>query len=125
MMKLNHVALVASSQKNADAFYEGILKLTKIKTSSLTSDLAMEIFGLEVECPLILYGNEAFAIEIFVSERLPPNNSPIAHICLQVEDREAFTAACRSAGLPVNLIPRGEWNLCFVRDFDGNLFEIK
>lgn len=124
-MKLNHVALVARSQEHADSFYEAILELTKIKTSMLTSDLAMKIFGLEVECPLILYGNEAFAIEVFVTERIPPNSSPVAHICLQVEDREAFMAACRSAGLTVNLIPRGESPICFVRDFDGNLFEIK
>ncbi|MCF8143931.1 MAG: VOC family protein [Deltaproteobacteria bacterium] len=124
-MKLNHVAMVARSQENADRFYEGILQLTKIKTSMLTSDLARKIFGLEVECPLILYGNEAFAIEIFVTERIPVSRSPFAHTCLQVEDREAFIKTCRSAGATVNLIPRGEWQLCFVRDFDGNLFEIK
>jgi len=42
-----------------------------------------------------------------------------------VEDREAFLAACRSVGLAVNIVPRTESKLCFVRDFDGNLFEIK
>jgi len=124
-MKLNHVALVARSQGHADRFYEGILRLTKIKTSMLPSNLAMKIFGLKMECPLILYGNEAFAIEVFVTERIPPESSPVAHICLQVEDRAAFITACRSAGLTVNLIPRGEWDLCFIQDFDGNLFEIK
>jgi catechol 2,3-dioxygenase-like lactoylglutathione lyase family enzyme len=124
-MKLNHVALVARSQENADRFYEGILKLTKIKTSMLTSDLAMKIFGLNVECPLILYGNDAFAIEVFVTDRILPNSSPVVHICLQVEDREAFIIDCQSAGVEILLIPRGDAALCFVRDFDGNLFEIK
>jgi len=124
-MKLNHVAMVARSQETADRFYEGILQLTKIKTSILTSDLAVKIFGLEVECPLILYGDEAFAIEVFVTARIPMNRSPFVHICLQVEDRETFIKTCRSAGAIVNLIPRGEWQLCFVQDFDGNLFEIK
>lgn len=124
-MKLNHVALIAASQDHADRFYEGILKLRKIKTSLLTRDLAMKIFGVAMECPLILYGNEGFAIEVFVTDRIPPKNSPVAHVCLQVEDRDAFIAACQSAGLTVHLIPRGDWNLCFVQDFDGNLFEIK
>ncbi len=124
-MKLNHVALVARSQESADRFYEGILGLTKIKTTMLKGDLAVKIFGLDLECPLILYGNEAFAVEVFVTKHIPPNSSPVAHICLQVEDREAFIAACRSAGLTVNLIPRGDSKLCFVKDFDGNLFEIK
>jgi catechol 2,3-dioxygenase-like lactoylglutathione lyase family enzyme len=124
-MKLNHVALVARSPEHADRFYGGILKLTKIKTSMLNSDLAMKIFGSDLECPLILYGNEEFAIEVFVTDRISPNSSPLAHICLQVEDREVFIAECRSAGLEILLIPRGESRLCFVRDFDGNLFEIK
>jgi hypothetical protein len=42
-----------------------------------------------------------------------------------VQDREALIGACRAEGAEVLLIPRGESQLCFVRDFDGNLFEIK
>ena len=124
-MKLHHVALVAGSQENADRFYEGLLKLTKIKTSMLKSDLAMEIFGWDLECPLVLYGDEGFAIEVFVTDRISPNSSRVAHICLQVEDRQAFVAECRAAGTEILIIPRGESQLCFVKDFDGNLFEIK
>ena len=124
-MKLHHVALIAASQENADRFYEGILRLTKLKTTMLKSDLAMEIFGLDLECPLVLYGDEGFAIEVFVTDRISPNSSQVAHICLQVEDRQAFMAECRAAGAEILLIPRGESQLCFVKDFDGNLFEIK
>ncbi|MBL7225896.1 MAG: hypothetical protein KJ573_06730 [Proteobacteria bacterium] len=74
-MKLHHVAMLSSSQENADKFYEGILKLRKIKTSLLKSDLAVRIFGIDVECPLILYGNKNFAIEVFVTDRIPHKSS--------------------------------------------------
>jgi len=124
-MQLLHIALVSCSQENADAFYGGILGLKKIKTAELKSDLAQNLFGLDLECPLILYGNEDVAIEVFVSDRIPVKNSPVSHVCLQVEDRESFLDACRSAGLPVITVPRGDSPLCFVEDFDGNLFEIK
>ena len=124
-MKLHHVALVSSSETNADKFYEGILKLRKIKTAILKNDLAQKLFGTDVECPLILYANQDFAIEIFVTDKVPSQKAPLIHLCLQVEDREQFAASCRSAGLAVNLIPRGDSQICFVQDFDGNLFEIK
>jgi catechol 2,3-dioxygenase-like lactoylglutathione lyase family enzyme len=125
MMRLHHAALVASSEANADKFYEGILKLRKIKTSILESNLAVRIFEVDVECPMILYGNDDLAIEVFVSERVPSKREPFTHLCLEVEDREEFVTSCRSTGLEIKVIPKGDSYLCFARDFDGNLFEIK
>ena len=124
-MRLHHASLVSSSEANADKFYEGILKLRKIKTSILKNNLALRIFDMDVECPLILYGNEDFAIEVFVTNQIPDKKAPFSHLCLEVEDREKFLTSCRSAGLAVNLVPRGDSQICFVQDFDGNLFEIK
>lgn len=122
---MNHVALAATSQDNADRFYEGVLKLKKIKASRLTKDLAVQIFGFELECPFVQYGNDQIMFEIFITDTMRTASAKVHHVCLQVEDREAFIAECRSAGLEVHLIPRGDWRLCFVRDLDGNLFEIK
>jgi len=124
-MRLHHAALVSSSEANADKFYEGILELRKIKTSLLTNNLAVEIFNIDVECPLILYGNQDFAIEVFVTNQIPDKKAPFTHLCLEVEDREKFLARCRSTGLEVNLVPKGDSQICFVQDFDGNMFEIK
>ena len=124
-MRLHHAALVSSSEANADKFYEGILELRKIKTSLLTNNLAVEIFNIDVECPLILYGNQDFAIEVFVTNQILEKKAPFTHLCLEVEDREKFLTRCRSNGLEVNLVPKGDSQICFVQDFDGNLFEIK
>lgn len=124
-MRLHHAALVSSSESHADRFYEDILKLRKIKTALLKSDLALSLFGIDAECSLILYGNENFAIEVFVPNRVPSKKEPFTHLCLEVDDREEFLANCRSAGLKIKLVPRGDSQICFVRDFDGNQFEIK
>ena len=124
-MRLHHAALVSSSEANADKFYEDILKLGKIKTYVLKSDLALKIFEIDAECTLILYGNENFAVEVFVPGRVPSKKEPFTHLCLEVKDREEFLARCRSASLEINLVSRGDSQICFVRDLDGNLFEIK
>jgi len=125
VMKLHHAALISSSEANADKFYEGTLKLRKIKTSLLKNDLSSKIFKIDVECLMILYGNEDFAIEVFVTDRIPNEELSLRHLCLEVGEREKFLERCRSNGIEINLVPRGDSQICFVQDFDGNLFEVK
>ena len=78
-MRLHHTALVSSSESHADKFYQDILKLKKIKTSILQSELASELFEIDAECILFLYGNEDFAIEVFVTKQLPSKKEPFTH----------------------------------------------
>ncbi|MFC1823992.1 VOC family protein [Thermodesulfobacteriota bacterium] len=124
-MRLNHAAVVSSSQENADKFFEGILGLAKIKSSKLHEDIAAEVFDQAVECGLLLYEGEGFAVEVIVQDAIQNKGNPFVHLCLEVEDREAFIDRCRSARLRVNLVPKGDAMLCFVADYDGNLYEIK
>jgi catechol 2,3-dioxygenase-like lactoylglutathione lyase family enzyme len=124
-MRLHHVGLVCSSEERADRFYEGILGLTKVKTSELIEDFTEQIFHTPQRCLMIFYGNNELAVEVFVPEEPPASNVPFAHLCLEVEDREAFLEKCQGSGLEVRRIPRGDTFLAFVSDYDGNLFEIK
>ena len=124
-MRIHHAALISSSETNAEQFYEGILQLKRLKTSFLSRDLARELFDTDLECPFILYGNEDCAIEVFITDRFPDGPVPITHLCLQVEDKAAFLQTCETHGVPIIRVPRGESQICFVQDFDGNRFEIK
>ncbi|MDZ7696811.1 MAG: VOC family protein [Deltaproteobacteria bacterium] len=124
-MKFHHAAVIARSEDNADQFYEGILQLKKIKTAFLTRELAKDLFDAELECPFMLYGNDTCAIEVFVIDQLSHNPAPCVHLCLEVEDREDFLESCRSHGLKITRVPKGDSQVCFIQDFDGNRFEIK
>ena len=124
-MKLHHVAVVCSSLEKADRFYQGILELEKIKTSTLSRNLAEQIFDRDIECQLILYSGEALSIEVFLVGTGKSTVRSFEHICLQVKNRETFLKRCQVAGLKVNRIPKGDSTLVFIEDFDGNLFEIK
>ncbi|OPX38579.1 MAG: hypothetical protein B1H13_11080 [Desulfobacteraceae bacterium 4484_190.3] len=110
-MKLHHVAVVCSSLKNADRFYGEILGLQQIDA--------------DLECQFILYENENFTIEVFIIPAAQQKITPIAHLCLEVDNKEKFAKNCQANGLVVKKIPRGNSLLIFVKDYDGNLFEIK
>lgn len=124
-MRLNHVALVCSSEQRADDFYEGVLGLRKIKSFVLDKDLAHRIFGIEREPRVVVYGNDRFTAEVFIDDRIPKGNTSFKHLCLEVKDREEFVAKCEAMNVEVNRIPKGGGLLTFVKDYDGNLFEIK
>jgi len=124
-MRLNHVALVCSSEQSANDFYEGTLGLEKIKAWVLSEDLALKIFGIKRECQVLVYGNDRFTAEVFVAADSPGGKASFEHACLEVEDVEELVRRCEARHVTLNRIRKGDRLLTFIRDFDGNLFEIK
>ena len=125
-MKLNHTSVVCSSEEKAERFYGAILGLKRVKDFVIDRDLTRAIFDREGECRIIAYGSEELTVEVFIPSRLPETVRPtFVHICLEVEDSERFLASCEEEGFEVRRVPKGEKEVCFVRDLDGNLFEIK
>ncbi|MGD8768433.1 MAG: VOC family protein [Desulfobacterales bacterium] len=124
-MKLHHIAIVCSSIERADRFYEGVLGLKKIKSGTLDRAFGEQLFGISQECEMILYGNEDFRIEVFVTVSVPKMKTPYQHICLEVKDRQSFAEKCEQSGLIVKRFSKGDYLIIFIEDYDGNLFEIK
>jgi catechol 2,3-dioxygenase-like lactoylglutathione lyase family enzyme len=122
---MHHAAVVCGSEANADRFYQTILGLKKIKSSLLEEVVTEQIFGRAHQCRILLYGNESFAIEVFMTDRAQEGGASSEHLCIEVEDREKFLKMCQSSGVNVKRIPKGDSLLTFVEDYDGNLFEVK
>lgn len=124
-MFLNHVALSCNTEQSADRFYLDLLGLEKTGSKVVEAALIKDIFGLDREFQLIKYSNGRLTFEIFITQGAIYGKDPIGHVCLDVEDREAFLARCRAAGAKVSRIPAGSGEVIFIQDFDGNRFEIK
>ncbi|MES0349333.1 MAG: VOC family protein [Desulfobacteria bacterium] len=124
-MKLNHAALVCSSEQRADHFYEGVLELRKIKSFLLSRELARQIFEIEGECQVLVYGDSLFTVEVFLATPAPGRETSFEHICFEVKNIEKFLNRCEAMQVEVNRVPKGDRLLTFVKDYDGNMFEIK
>ncbi len=124
-MFLNHIALVCSSEENSDRFYQGMLGLKKMQSKIVGADMSAKIFNLKHSYPLINYANEHLKFEIFISEQKDIEIKRISHVCLDVGNMETFLAKCTEMNVEILRIPKGESVYIFVRDYDGNLFEIK
>ena len=61
---------------------------------------------------------------LFVSDQIENPRDRITHQCIEVENLTDFIVKCRAMGVEVSLIPKGDKTLTFIKDFDGNLFEL-
>jgi catechol 2,3-dioxygenase-like lactoylglutathione lyase family enzyme len=124
-MNLRHVGMVCSSEANADRFFGKALGLKRAEPKPLASALSSALFGIDRELTVINYTDETVHIEVFIDAQGPRHVARIDHVSLDVPDLSLFLNRCRDAGATVIQVPKGAGLLTFVRDADGNLFEIK
>jgi catechol 2,3-dioxygenase-like lactoylglutathione lyase family enzyme len=124
-MILKHVALVCGSEENSDKFYEQLLGLAKINSKILPRALSRQIFDLDSELQIINYADDTIHFEIFINSKESIDAKRIEHVCLEIEDMEAFIKKCHALEAEILQIQKGDKLLLFIKDFDGNLFEIK
>ena len=124
-MILRHVALTSSSEINSDRIFKDLFGLQKSEPKILPVSLSKAIFDVDSELVMINYQGEDIHFEIFVTGDSKSSVKKIAHACLEVEDLETFLKKCRDLDVKVSRIPKGDRTLTFIRDYDGNLFEIK
>ena len=125
MMRLQHIALVCSSESECDRFYQDVLGLEKMESKKLSSELSEQIFNIKRECNILNYGNHEIQFEIFIAGEGCSHDKAMEHICLGVHDRDLFIQKCEKMNVEVLQIPKGESILLFIKDYGGNLFEIK
>ena len=124
-MLLKHAGLTCSTEDNADKFYRELLGLNKSEPKTLSADLSKAIFNHDAELQIINYMDDNIHFEIFIANLSSTSQRPIEHLCLAVDDLAGFIEKCRRMQVEVALIPKGDKTLTFIKDFDGNLFEIK
>jgi len=124
-MNLLHVALACSSEERADRFYAGLLGLQKAPPKSLPAEIGRALFGVDRELTIINYTGPAAHFEVFISPGAPASAPRIEHVCLAVENLPEFLRKCEQRQFGVVRAPKGASLITFVKDADGNLFEIK
>lgn len=124
-MNLLHVALAASSEDRADRFYAGLLGLQKAQPKSLPAEIGRALFGIDRDLTIINYTGPGTHFEVFICPAAPASAPRIEHTCLAVGNLADFLHRCETAQVAILRVPKGASVITFVRDADGNLFEIK
>ena len=124
-MNVRHIGLACRSEGNADRFYADFLGLKKADPKILPASISQSLFGVEADLPVINYADDRLHFEVFILTDGARPIGPPAHVCLETDDLETFLDRARTMDVPVVRIPKGTGWVTFIRDYEGNLFEIK
>jgi len=128
MTRYVHSGLGSVSLEHTDLFYGRLLGLERTEPRTLPRETAEALFGVETDLTMVYYQNEHCQFELFVHADLESFNGTrgtVSHDCIQVVDKAGFVEECAASGCAVLQVPKGDKVLTFVRDLDGNLFEVK
>jgi hypothetical protein len=120
---LIHVGLQYSDEKKAEIFFTKILEIPLKKKFTISSELSKEIFGTEENVKILLYATEEIGFEVFITKLT--KQTYYEHNCIEIKNKKEFIGRCISYGIEPMVIKKDGKDLLFVRDFSGNLFEVK
>jgi len=120
---LIHVGLQYSDEDKSEIFFTKILGIPLKKKFTISAELAKEIFGIGESVKILVYQNQNTGFEVFITKLAKQAN--YEHSCIEIKNKKEFMDRCTKHGLEVKIIKKDGKDLLFVKDFSGNLFEIK
>ncbi len=122
-MKLEHIAVSIHEVEEIKDFYQEILGFKIIRKFELNQELSARLFGIEQQAEIYLMGREGIFLEIFISKTAKKEH--LNHICISVNDRDDLIEKIRKNNYKFAIINRNSYDLVFIYDRSGNIFEIK
>ncbi len=124
-MVLDHVGIMNEDEEGAVRFYRDILGLEKIRESSVSPELARQLFSIDREIRMLVYGKENLMVEIFIMPGFNRRSPSVSHFCLRLPDLASLLEKAKKEGAKVISAERGGRTVTFVEDFSGNRVELK
>ena len=120
---LHHIGVQCKNKEQTILFYQKILGLDLVKSFFLDPEISYSIFNILRNVEVLAFQNDAVYIEVFIGDG--PYKPDYNHTCIVVENIKNFIAQCESFNVESFSVKKGEKLLWFIKDFSGNLFEIK
>jgi len=123
--ELLHCAVATSSEENADAVFRRLFGMSVVKEFMVGEELGCALFGFGGEAKVIVYSAGGATIEAFISPERSGARDRYDHICLATLNRRDLLERASSMGMKITTFARDNGDVVFIRDADGNFYEIK
>lgn len=122
-MKHHHTGITIKEESEVQNFYCEVLGMKIIRDFIINASLAEKIFNLSKDTKVFQVQKDEVIFEIFIC---PEMNKPfINHQCLEISNREDLVKKANDLNYIIVRIEREMYDLIFLHDNDGNIFELK
>ena len=124
-MVLNHVGIINGNAEQAELFYKDFLKFDKTRDFLLSSELSSQLFELSREIRVLVFERDGIKLEVFICPECTLPSPDLSHIGLFLDDLTATVEQAQQSGIKHIIGETSDKTVHFIRDFHGNLIEIK
>ncbi len=124
-MQLHHVGIINKTEDQAVRFYQKFLGMEKVREYDVTSELSRQLFSHSDTLRAVTFSKQNVKIEIFLLPVFDLPSPNISHFCLHLDNFQEILETAHKAGVTLITGKKGDRNVYFLRDFSGNLIEIK
>lgn len=123
-MLLNHVGIVNESEEKAVRFYHGLLGFEKTREFVVSKKLSEQLFSVSQEIKVLVFERDGIKLEVFICPGCKQPSPDYSHIGFLLDDFHAIKENAQQMGILITG-STDEKTVYFLKDFSGNLIEIK
>jgi methylmalonyl-CoA/ethylmalonyl-CoA epimerase len=123
-MLLNHVGIINESEEKATRFYHGLLGFEKTREFVVSTELAEQLFSVPKDIKVLVFERGGIKIEVFICPECRQPFPDYSHIGFLLDDFQSMKETAQEMGVLV-VGKTDQKTVYFLKDFSGNLIEIK
>lgn len=124
-MLLNHIGVFNKNEDQAVRFYGNFLGFRKTREFTVPQELSEQLFSVSEDLKILVFENEGTKIEVFICAYCSQPSPDFSHSGFLLDNLSDIIEKAPGAGVELITGRTKEKTVYFIKDFSGNLFEIK
>jgi methylmalonyl-CoA/ethylmalonyl-CoA epimerase len=124
-MLLNHVGIINENEDKAVRFYHDLLGFEKTREFLVSPGLSEQLFSISREIKVLVFERDGIKLEVFICPECRQPLPDYRHVGLLLDDFQEIKEKAKKTGAELIVGRTAEKTVYFLKDFSGNLIEIK
>lgn len=124
-MLLNHLGIINESEEKAVRFYSDFMGFEKTREFLVSPELSKQLFSISREIKILVFERDGIKLEVFICPEYKHSSPDFRHIGLLLDDFSSTLDKAQQAGVEIITGKTTEKTVYFIKDFSGNMIEIK
>jgi methylmalonyl-CoA/ethylmalonyl-CoA epimerase len=125
-MDLNHVGIINLNEEHAELFYGEVLGFQKTRDFNLPVELSEQLFDQSREIKILVFERDGVKLEVFICPEYKQDLQPdFSHLGLYIDNLDELLKKSEQSGVEHIMGKTTGKIVHFIKDFSGNLIEIK